>query len=266
MVVVGGGPAGFAAAIAAQREGASVTLLERYPYLGGLASGGMVLVLDDMHNGDEITVTGICMEMIERMAKVGACVYPPPEERGAAPARRYRKWARWGAFDFRSQMKPQPIVIAAAFDPDGWKRVSNEMIAEAGVERAAAFLVLARRSCRTAASRGVICETKAGREAILGDVVIDTTGDLDVAAAAGAPFIDGAYIVTTVFRLGNVDTDEAERFAREEPEAFAALDRAGQAHHGRLLGPLVAEDAAARRRVVQLPAHDRLSTASRSRT
>ncbi len=57
VVVVGGGPAGFAAAIAARREGCSVTLVERYPYLGGLASGGMVLVLDDMHNGDEITVT-----------------------------------------------------------------------------------------------------------------------------------------------------------------------------------------------------------------
>ena len=52
VLVVGGGPAGFAAAIAAKREGCSVTLIERYPYLGGLASGGMVLVLDDMHNGD----------------------------------------------------------------------------------------------------------------------------------------------------------------------------------------------------------------------
>src|SRR3954464_7298371 len=81
VVVVGGGPAGFAAAIAARREGCSVTLVERYPYLGGLASGGMVLVLDDMHNGEEVTVTGICMEMIERMAKLDLCVYPPVEER-----------------------------------------------------------------------------------------------------------------------------------------------------------------------------------------
>ena len=83
--MVGGGPAGFAAAIAGARKGCSVTLLERYPYLGGLASGGMVLVLDDMHNGDEITVTGLCMEMIERMARVGACVYPPREDRRAEP-------------------------------------------------------------------------------------------------------------------------------------------------------------------------------------
>src|SRR5262249_9447947 len=112
VVVVGGGPAGFAAAIAARREGCSVTLVERYPYLGGLASGGMVLVLDDMHNGDEVTVTGLCMEMIERMAKLDLCVYPPPHERAQSPAL-YRKWARWGVHDFRSHLKPQPIVMAA---------------------------------------------------------------------------------------------------------------------------------------------------------
>ena len=103
----------------------------------------------------------------------------------------------------------------------------------------------------------MICETKAGREAILADVVIDTTGDLDVAAAAGAKFIEGAYIVTTVFRLGNVDTEEAERFAAANPDIRDARP-AGQAHHGRLMGSLVAEDAAARHRLVQLPAHDRL--------
>ena len=81
VVVVGGGPSGFAAAVAASRLGAKVTLIERYPYLGGLASGGMVLVLDDMTNGQEITVTGICMEMIDRMTRLGLCVYPPEAER-----------------------------------------------------------------------------------------------------------------------------------------------------------------------------------------
>ena len=59
LVVVGGGPAGIAAAVAGARSGLSVALLERYAYLGGLASGGMVLVLDDMCNGAEITVRGI---------------------------------------------------------------------------------------------------------------------------------------------------------------------------------------------------------------
>ncbi|MCB2040364.1 MAG: FAD-dependent oxidoreductase, partial [Rhodoferax sp.] len=66
VVVVGGGPAGVSAALAAARNGAKVTLLERYNHLGGLASGGMVLVLDDMWDNhlNEISVRGTCMTMI----------------------------------------------------------------------------------------------------------------------------------------------------------------------------------------------------------
>ena len=56
-------------------------------------------------------------------------------------------------------------------------------------------------------------------------MVIDATGDLDVAASAGVPHIGGAYMLTTVFRLGNVDTDAAERFEREQPERFAVVDK-----------------------------------------
>src|SRR5215468_6917967 len=223
VVVVGGGPAGFAAAVAARREGCSVTLVERYPYLGGLASGGMVLVLDDMHNGDEVTVSGICMEMIERMAKLDLCVYPPPRERQQSQ-KLYRKWARWGVYDFRSHGKPAPIVMAAAFDPDGWKRVSNDMVAEAGVE-ARLHSWFSKSITRDGRISGVICDSKAGREAILGDIVVDASGDLDVAAAAGAAFTEGGYIVTTVFRLGGVDTDEAEGFRYAHPQEYAAIDR-----------------------------------------
>lgn len=223
VVVVGGGPAGFAAAIAARREGASVTLIERYPYLGGLAAGGMVLVLDDMHNGEEVTTTGVCMEMIERMARIGACVYPPPAER-LATLEMHRKWASWGVFDFRAGGRVQPIVMAAAFDPDGWKRIANEMIAETGVE-VRLHSWFSRAVTEGNRVRGVICETKEGRQAVMGEVVVDATGDLDVAAAAGSPFIHGSYMLTTVFRLGGVDCDAAEAFRWEEPERFAALDR-----------------------------------------
>jgi hypothetical protein len=223
VVVVGGGPAGFAAAVAARREGCSATLIERYPYLGGLASGGMVLVLDDMNNGQEVTVTGICMEMIERMAKIGACVYPPVEDRRQGWDT-YRKWAHWGLFDFRTGSKPAAIVMAAAFDPDGWKRVSNAIIAESGVD-VRLHSWFSKAIVRDGRISGVICETKAGRQAIMGDVVIDTSGDLDVAASAGAAFTDGAYMITTVFRLGGVDTETAERFRYDEPEAFAKIDK-----------------------------------------
>src|SRR5215467_3586794 len=223
VVVVGGGPTGFAAAIAAARLGVKVTLVERYPYLGGLASGGMVLVLDDMTNGEEITCTGICMEMIERMAQLGLCVYPPVSER-RQDWDAWRKWSRWGVFDFRAQVKPQPIVFAAAFDPDGWKRAANDMVEDAGIElRLHSWF--SQSIVENGHITGVVCETKAGPEAVLGTIVIDTTGDLDVAAAAGAPFAHGSYIVTTVFRLGGVDTEEAERFRFAEPENFHELDR-----------------------------------------
>ena len=223
VVVVGGGPAGFAAAVAARREGCSVTLIERYPYLGGLASGGMVLVLDDMTNGYEVTVTGVCMEMIDRMKAIGACVHPPKEDQRQSWDV-HRKWAPWGLFDFRSSTKPMPIVMAAAFDPDGWKRVSNEMVSELGIDvRLHSWFSEA--IVEDGRVAGVVCETKSGRQAIRGGIIVDASGDLDVAASAGASFTDGAYMITTVFRLGGVDADEAERFRHEAPEEFAVLDK-----------------------------------------
>jgi hypothetical protein len=183
----------------------------------------MVLVLDDMCNGDEISVRGLCRELIERMEKIGLCVTPPAEER-RSDATLWRKWSRWGVFDFHSHVKPQPICYASAYDPDGFKRAANDMIAEAKVDlRLHSWF--SRAIVENGEIRGVVCETKAGRQAIMGKIVVDATGDLDVAASAGAPFIQGAYIVTTVFRLGGVDTEAAERFEYEEPAAFAAIDR-----------------------------------------
>ena len=225
VVVVGGGPAGWSAAVAAARNGARVTLLERYNHLGGLASGGMVLVLDDMWDShlQEVSVRGTCLEMIERMAALGLAKFPRRDEWGSS-AESLRRWTRWGAFDFHTHTKPHPICFAVAFDPDGWKRVAMEKVQELGIElRLHSWF--SRALVEDGVIKGVVCETKNGREAILGDVVIDASGDLDVAASAGAPHIGGSYIVTTVFRLGGVDTDEAERFEREEPAAFDAVDR-----------------------------------------
>ena len=223
VVVVGGGSAGTSAAVAAARSGARVLLVERYGYLGGMASGGMVLVLDDMVNGEEITTTGIVREVVERLETLGLAVSPPAEDRRAGWDV-WRKWARWGCHDFRAHGKPQPIVYAVAFDPDGWKRVSNDLIAEAGVELRLHSWFSAP-IVEDGRMRGVIVETKSGRQALLGTVVIDATGDLDVASRAGAPCAHGSYIVTTVFRLGGVDTEAALRFEHEHPAEFTELDR-----------------------------------------
>src|SRR5579863_6939168 len=223
LLVVGGGPAGIAAAVAGARSGLSVILLERYPYLGGLASGGMVLVLDDMCNGSEVSVRGLCAELIGRLERLGLAVTPPEADR-RSDAAMWRKWSRWGVFDFTSHVRPQPICYATAFDPDGFKRVANDMIEEAKV-RLRLHSWFAKSIVEGGRVVGVIVESKEGRQAVLGDIVVDATGDLDVAASAGAPFVDGSFIVTTVFRLGGVDTAAAERFEYEDSAAFHAIDR-----------------------------------------
>ena len=223
VVVVGGGPAGVSAAVAAARTGASVTLMERYSALGGLAAGGMVLVLDDMVNGSEISVTGLVAEYVERLDKMGLAVYPPEGDR-ISSTEMWNRWGRWGAFDFHSHTSPKPICYAVAFDPDGWKRVSNDLVREAGVDlRLHSWF--SRAVVDGGRMAGVVCETKQGPQAVLADVVIDTTGDIDVASRAGASYIQDNYLVTLVFRLGGVDTTAAERFEQENPREARAVNR-----------------------------------------
>jgi len=224
VVVVGGGPAGVAAAVSAARSGASVTLLERYSALGGLAAGGMVLVLDDMINGDEITVSGVVSEYVDRLTTMGLAVVPPEEDRYAS-AEMWNRWGRYGVFDFHQSQNPKPICYAVAFDPDGWKRVSNDLVQEAGVNlRLHSWF--SRPIVEDGVLKGVVAETKQGPQAVLADVVVDTTGDIDVASLAGAPFVQDSYITTLVFRLGGVDTEAAEAFERAEPKQARALNKA----------------------------------------
>jgi hypothetical protein len=224
VVVVGGGPAGVAAAVSAARNGLSVTLLERYPMLGGLASGGMVLVLDDMINGSEITVTGIVSEYVERLQRLGLAVVPPESDRIASDEM-WRRWGRFGTFDFHTHTNPKPICYAAAFDPDGWKRVSNDLVREAGVDlRLHSWF--SRAIVQDGKMKGVVAETKSGPQAVLADVVIDTTGDIDVAASAGASHVKDSYLTTLVFRLGGVDTAAAEAFEQADPAAARARNKA----------------------------------------
>ena len=152
VVVVGGGPAGCSAAVAAARNGASVCLVERYPYLGGLASGGMVLVLDDMCAGAEITVRGICQEMIDRMQRHGLAVYPPEQERGHDPAM-YRKWSRWGLFDFNARTPAAPDLLRRGVRSRRLEARLRRHGAGSRGRAAAAQLVLRTRWSATAASR-----------------------------------------------------------------------------------------------------------------
>lgn len=202
----------------------NVTLLERYAALGGLASGGMVLVLDDMVNGEEISVTGIVSEYVERLEKLGLGVYPPEQDRYAS-VETWNRWGRWGAFDFHQHTNPKPTCYAVAFDPDGWKRVSNDLVRESGVElRLHSWF--SRPVMDGNRLAGVLCETKQGPQAVLGDVVVDTTGDIDVASRAGASYVRDQYLTTLVFRPGVVwcNRPHMTGFDGTDPESLTAAE------------------------------------------
>ena len=224
VLVVGGGPAGQAAAVAAARAGAEVMLLERFGYLGGLASGGMVLLLDDMCGEREVSVGGLALEIIDRLERIGACVTPPKGDCFRNDAEVRDRWVRWGFEELYGKKRPKPIIYSGAFDPEGWKQVSQEMVLEAGA-KLRFHSWFSRAIVEDGAVRGLVVETKSGRQAILGRVVIDATGDGDVFASAGAPGVHGSYIMTLVHRLADVDTDAAIAFERSDPAAAQQLDR-----------------------------------------
>ena len=224
VLVVGGGPAGQAAAVAAARAGAEVMLLERFGYLGGLASGGMVLLLDDMCGEREVSVGGLALEIIDRLERIGACVTPPKGDCFRNDAEVRDRWVRWGFEELYGKKRPKPIIYSGAFDPEGWKQVSQEMVLEAGA-KLRFHSWFSRAIVEDGAVRGVVVESKSGRQAIRGRLVIDSTGDGDVFASAGAPGVHGSYIMTLVHRLADVDTDAAIAFERSDPAAAQQLDR-----------------------------------------
>jgi len=183
VLVVGGGPAGVVAAIAAKRAGARVTLVERYGHFGGLWTGGLVLlVIGHIVKGGKQVCQGIGEEMMRRLDKLdGAIINRRP---GVNPT----------------------------VDAEAVKYVMVEMIEEAGVK---VFLHCwgVEAVVNENAVQGVVFESKSGRQAILAKVVIDATGDGDLFASAGAEFEHRSHNVGLVSRVGNLDRVDTAKVA-----------------------------------------------------
>lgn len=224
VVVVGGGPAGIAAAVAAARTGVRTILVERYGHLGGLATGGLVQVIMPMSDGTKgRQIGGICQEIVDRLDAQGAALHPRLEDLGSSeiPIRDVWRSYPWCVIEGK-------IRYSVMFDPEILKCVLNDMAETASVK-----LYLhswgARAIVENQVIKGVIFESKSGRQAVMGRVVIDATGDGDIFASSGVAF--DATInprirssnLALVFRIGSVNYSEYFGFKMSEPEKYSAL-------------------------------------------
>lgn len=227
VLVVGGGSAGMAASTAAARTGARVTLVERNGYLGGMATGGLVILLADWSDEHTETVAGIAAETVRRLLDAGgegAAVEAPEEARYKQDWELWWEWNRWGFEDYYSSHTPKPITYAVNFDAEVFKYVAQEMVLEAGVDLRL-YMSGARAIMDGNRVRGMIFETREGRQAILADLVIDTSGDGTVFATAGATHARGRYMVTLAHRVGGVDVPRLMHWERHNRDEAAKINR-----------------------------------------
>jgi len=192
-----------------------------------------VLVLDDMADTErhQKTVAGISDEIVERLDALGGAVYAPPEDQYTCSEESWARWGRWGLQDNYARTRPKTITYAVAFDPEALKFVSLQMIDQAGIHlRLHSQFVDA--IVEDGQIRGGIFQTKSGRQAILAKVVIDSSGDGDVFASAGAPCELGSYIMTVVHRYANVDVERAIAWEQAHPAEAAAVHREAKSIYG----------------------------------
>jgi hypothetical protein len=212
VLVVGGGNAGCAAAIAAARHGARTMLVERYGFLGGTATAAMVGPWMTFHSGNERIVGGIAQEIVERLMR-----------KGASPGHLH------DSSDYVATITP--------FDPEIHKALLLEMMREAGVSLLLHAYFLETR-LEGAIVTGATFATIGGSRTYAGTVVIDATADALVAASASVPVQQGdergrVQPATLIFRLSHVDLAQLAHYLREHPEevrsSLPAADRTPEA-------------------------------------
>jgi len=194
VVVVGGGPAGIVAATAAARAGRSTILVERYGFLGGAGTAAGLSTFCGLHANvageHRRIVRGLCDEIVERLEKMDALSAP--------------------------HLSVQNRIQAQAYDISAYKIVADEMLLAAGAKLLFHAFAVAAVMKSEREIEAVIVETKSGRQAILGRMFIDCSGDGDLAAWAGAPYEVGdgkgnMLYPSTMFRINAVDPEKAGR-------------------------------------------------------
>lgn len=179
VVVVGAGPAGFAAALKAAQEGARVLVVERFDMPGGVHTSGL-------QGSANVGVGGIHSELMERFAAAGY-IYTATQD--TLP-----NWAGNPLSHYERYHKPDAPFARASFNPEGAGSLMAALLKEAGVTALynTSFVdVILTDGVGDSTITAIIVENASGRQAIIGKIFIEGSGTAHLAAAAGVPFVHG---------------------------------------------------------------------------
>ena len=192
VMVVGSGPAGLAAALGAAREGVKTMLVERYGCFGGVITQvGVEGIAWYRHEGT-IDSEGVGIEFEKRAREIGGS---------------------------RKEAQSQ----SEALDADIFKYVADKLIQEAGIIPILHCLAV-EAVMEGDTIKGIITESKSGRQAILAKRVVDATGDADIACLAGAPYHkmpkDEIMGVSVMFSCAGVKKERFLEYVKANPSTY----------------------------------------------